>query len=62
MKQRALPPERIRHRQFHDRAVVASLKHARERFGQFAGGKFHDRAVVASLKPIANMPIDAKMI
>src|ERR1035441_10366903 len=37
-------------REFHDRAVVASLKQGQSRTRQRAGGKFHDRAVVASLK------------
>src|ERR1017187_3758856 len=38
--------------QFHDRAVVASLK--RWRFWKLLRGRqeFHDRAVVASLKPV----------
>ena len=36
--------------EFHDRAVVASLKHAGEHLPATARTQFHDRAVVASLK------------
>ena len=36
--------------QFHDRAVVASLKHAARWRASEVRAKFHDRAVVASLK------------
>ena len=37
--------------QFHDRAVVASLKLEGSQRNVRIGGQFHDRAVVASLKP-----------
>ena len=36
--------------QFHDRAVVASLKPTGNAYWDEAGKEFHDRAVVASLK------------
>ena len=38
--------------QFHDRAVVASLKHVGWAVAHVTRDKFHDRAVVASLKPL----------
>ena len=37
--------------QFHDRAVVASLKRGQGLCGAEIARQFHDRAVVASLKP-----------